>query len=113
MTNKIRSSKGDTSELIELAFTFVILSSSIGIKKLLNIIKHVLSWINYFFVSFYNTTVLNEMFKYFITFPIVGIILMKLGSPRGKEGHRIGKVSYFIVGYVIGFILDLLSELIF
>ena len=39
---------------------------------------------------------------YFITFPLVGVILMMLGSPRRKEGHWIGKILYFIVGYEIG-----------
>ena len=106
-------SKRAISELIELAFTFVILSSFLGIKETLNIIKQILSMFNSILVSFYNTTILNVMFKYFITFPIVGIILMRLGSPRGKEGHWIGKILYFIVGYGIGFILDFISRLIF
>lgn len=105
--------KKTTSELIELAFIFVILSSFFGIKETLNITKQVMSMFNYILVSFYDTTILNVMFKYFITFPIVGIILMRLGSPRGKEGHWIGKILYFIVGYGIGFILDFISRLIF
>ena len=106
-------SKRTTSELIELAFTFVILSSFLGIKETLNIIKQILSIFNSILVSFYDTTILNVMFKYFITFPIVGVILMMLGSPRGKEGYWIGKFLYFIVGYGIGFILDIISKLLF
>lgn len=106
-------SKRATSELIELVFTFVILSSFLGIKETLNIIKQILSMFNSILVSFYDTNILNVMFKYFITFPIVGVILMMLGSPRGKEGHWIGKILYFIVGYGIGLILDFISKLIF
>ena len=106
-------SKRTTSELIELAFTFIILSSFLGIKETLNIIKQILSMFNSILVSFYDTTILNVIFKYFITFPLVGVILMMLGSPRGKEGHWIGKILYFIVGYGIGFILDFISKLIF
>lgn len=106
-------SKRTTSELIELAFTFVILSSFLGFKETLNIIKQILSIFNSILVSFYDTTILNVMFKYFITFPIVGVILMMLGSPRGKEGHWIGRILYFIVGYGIGFILDFISKLLF
>ena len=106
-------SKRTTSELIELAFTFIILSSFLGIKETLNIIKQILSMFNSILVSFYDTTILNVMFKYFITFPIVGVILMMLGSPRGKEGHWIGRILYFIVGYGIGFILDFISKLLF
>ena len=106
-------SKRATSELIELVFTFVILSSFLGIKETLNIIKQILSMFNSILVSCYDTNILNVMFKYFITFPIVGVILMMLGSPRGKEGHWIGKILYFIVGYGIGLILDFISKLIF
>lgn len=102
-----------TSELIELAFTFVILSSFLGVKETLNIINQILSMFNSILVSFYDTTILNVIFKYFITFPIVGLILMMLGSSRGKEGHWIGKILYFIVGYGIGLILDFVSKLIF
>ena len=68
--------------------------------------------LNSILISFYDTTILNVMFKYFITFPIVGLILMILGSPRGKEGHWIGKILYFIVGYGIGFLLDIVSKLV-
>lgn len=90
-------SKRTISELIELVFTFVILSSLLGIKETLNIIKQILSlsMFNSILVSFYDTAILNVMFKYFITFPIVGIILMRLGSPRGKEGH--GLVKFYIL----------------
>ena len=106
-------SKKANSELMGLAFGFVILSGFLGIKESLNIVKQILSMFNSILVSFYDTTILNVMFKYFITYPIVGIILMKLGSPRGKEGHWIGRVLYFIVGYGIGIILDFISGLIF
>ena len=90
-------SKKVSSELTGIVLTFGILSSFIGIKETFNIIKQILSMLNSILISFYDTTILNVMFKYFITFPIVGLILMILGSPRGKEGHWIGKILYFIV----------------
>ena len=105
-------SKKVSSELTGIVLTFGILSSFIGIKETFNIIKQILSMLNYILISFYDTTILNVMFKYFITFPIVGLILMILGSPRGKEGHWIGKILYFIVGYGIGFLLDIVSKLV-
>jgi len=43
---------------------------------------------------------------------MVGVILTMLGSPRGKEGHRVGKILYFIVGYIVGAILDLIANII-
>lgn len=105
-------SKKVSSELTGIVLTFGILSSFIGIKETFNIIKRILSMLNSILISFYDTTILNVMFKYFITFPIVGLILMILGSPRGKEGHWIGKILYFIVGYGIGFLLDIVSKLV-
>ena len=101
-----------SSELTGNVLPFGILSSFIGIKETFNIIKQILSMFNSILISFYDTTILNVMLKYFITFPIVGLILMTLGSPRGKEGHWIGKILYFIVGYGIGFLLDIVSKLV-
>ncbi|HIT22586.1 MAG TPA: hypothetical protein IAB56_06460 [Candidatus Scybalousia intestinigallinarum] len=105
--------KKAASELIEFALAFIILSGFLGIRGTLNIIKAVLSGVNSILVSFYDTTILTVMFKYFITFPIVGVLLMRLGSLRGKKGHQFGKVLYFMVGYVIGLVLDFISGLIF
>lgn len=105
--------KKKTSELIDLIFTFVILSSFLGIKETFKIIMQILTEFNSILMSHFDTTILNVMFKYFITFPLVGIVLSTIGSPRGKEGHRIGKILYFTIGYVIGIILDLISKLIF
>jgi len=51
---------------------------------------------NSILVSFFDTTILNVMFKYFIAFPIVGLILLMLDLPRGKTGHLIGKFLYFV-----------------
>lgn len=106
-------SKKASSQLIELVFSFAILSSFLGFKKTLNIVKKMLSMFNSILVSFFDTTILNVMFKYFIAFPIVGLILVMLDLPRGKTGHLIGKFLYFVVGYGIGVILDFISRLIF
>ena len=106
-------SKKSTNELVNFILIFVILSCFLGIKETLNIVKLILSMVNSILVSFYDTTILTVMFKYVITFPLVGIFLMKLGSPRGKEGHWIGKVLYFIIGYVVSFLLYIIAGLIF
>lgn len=106
-------SKKRSNQLIELSFSFVILSSFIGIKETLTIAKQMFSMFNLILVSFYDITILNVMFKYLVTFPIVGLFLMMLGSSKGKEGHWIGKFLYFIIGYVIGVILDVISNQIF
>ncbi|MBR6820738.1 MAG: hypothetical protein IKM55_00770 [Bacilli bacterium] len=106
-------SKKSTNELVNFILTFVILSCFLGIKETLNIAKLILGMVNSILVSFYDTTILTVMFKYVVTFPLVGIFLMNLGSPKGKEGYWIGKVLYFIIGYAVSFLLDIIAGLIF
>ena len=60
-------SKKVSSELTGIVLTFGILSSFIGIKETFNIIKQILSMLNSILISFYDTTILNVMFKYFIS----------------------------------------------
>ena len=59
------------------------------------------------------SSILNINLKYYITYPIVGVILVIIKSPNGKKGSLIGKILYFLVGYIIGFVLDYISEMIF
>ena len=106
-------SRKDNVELIELIFRFAIFSSFLGVKATFNFIKQLLSLANSILVSLYDTTILNIIFKHFFAYPMVGVILMIIRSPKGKAGHWTGKVLYFIVGYVIGFALDFASKLFF
>ena len=59
------------------------------------------------------SSILNINLKYCITYPIVGVILVIIKSPNGKKDSLIGKILYFLVGYIIGFVLDYISEMIF
>ena len=84
-----------------------------GFKNTFSMFYQILKYMNSFLTQLYNVSVLSVYFKYFITFPIVGIILAAIGSPRGREGHIIGKILYFAVGYLVCIILDFISGLIF
>ena len=84
-----------------------------GLSYTMNLFYQLLKLFNFVFIQLNNTSILTIMFKYCIAYPIVGVILTAIGSPRGKEGHYIGKIFYFIVGYVVGVILDSLATLIF
>ena len=84
-----------------------------GLSYTVNLFYQLLKLFNSVFIQLNNTSILTIVFKYCIAYPIVGVILTAIGSPRGKEGHYIGKILYFIVGYVVGFILDSLATLIF
>jgi len=96
-----------------LIISIIVLSMCIGIKETMKLLYKALTYINTMLLQLENTSVLSVVFKYYITFPIVGIILSVIGSPRGKSGHIIGKVLYFVIGYVICLILDLVSRCIF
>ncbi len=84
------------------------------IKQLLsNSLIDIFKPVNEFIKFVFNESILTIYLKYFIVFPIVGLILVKIKSPKGKEGHIIGKILYFIVGYIVTFILDYIAEIIF
>lgn len=105
--------KKKTNDLMSLAMVLVLLYHYHGLEKTICMIKEMLTWVNNIMISYLDTTILTTLFKYCITFPIVGIILTQLGSPKGKKGKYIGKILYFIIGYGIGLGLDLLSKKIF
>lgn len=91
----------------------VILIKYIGLKASISLLYQMFKLFNTILLQFNNTSVFSFTFKYYVTFPIVGIVLSYLGSPRGKEGYLIGKILYFLVGYVSCFILDLIAGIIF
>lgn len=106
-------SKRKANDLASLIVLSGILIHAFGLKYTLDLFYQMFKQFNSVLMQLTNTSVLTAMFKYCIAFPIVGIILTAIGSPRGKEGHIIGKVLYFIVGYIIGFILDCIATIIF
>ncbi len=83
-----------------------------GFKNTLNIFYELLKSINLVMTQLCNESILTFVFKYLITFPIVGLLLAWIGSPRGRAGHYIGKVFYFVVGYVVAFALDLIAKFV-
>ncbi len=91
---------------------FVALVYIFGFKYTLDLVFQVLKLLNSVLLQFTNTSILTVMCKHYIVFSIVGIILCIIGT-RVKEGHLMGKVLYFIVGYIIGFVLNLLAKIIF
>lgn len=105
-------SKKNKAYISEIIYLFVILSCIVGISDALNIIKELLRNINLILIEIFDESILTIFFKYGITFTIVGIILAKLGSPRGKKGHYIGKTLYAIIGYIISKLLNNLPKIL-
>ena len=106
-------SKKRANSIFSLIVLSAILIYTFGLKYTLDLYFQTLKMFNSILLQLTNTSILTAMFKCCITFPIVGIILVVIGSPRDKEGHLIGKALHFIVGYIIGFILDCISSVIF
>jgi len=106
-------SKRRTNELTNMLFCIVFLISFIGFKNTIQLTYETLKNINIITQQLFSSSILSIIFKYFITFPIVGIILVKIKAPRGKTGHYIGKILYFIIGYIVAFLLDVCTKIIF
>ena len=106
-------SKRKTNEFINMLFCIVFLISFIGFKDTIQLIYETLKNINIITIKLFSSSVLSIIFKYFITFPIVGIILVKINVSKGKTGHYIGKILYFIIGYIVAFLLDVCAKIIF
>ncbi len=100
-------------DVVSLIFIVFILCKYVGIKETINLIYHMFQLFNTILIQFNNTSILSFVFKYYITFPIVGIILSFIGSHRGKEGKIVGKILYFIIGYVVCLVLDLIAKYMF
>ena len=106
-------SKCIKKEMSNLLFVFITLSGFLGIKETISVIKEIIKMYNKILTTYFDTTILNEMFSHCLTFPIVGIILVIIRSPKGKEGRVIGKILYFIIGYIIDIVLKYISNMIF
>lgn len=102
-----------TNDIVNLMILSIILIRYVGIKASINLLYQMLKIFNTILLQLCNISVLSFVFKYCITFPIVSIILSVLGSPRGKKGQIISKIFYFIIGYIICLVLDLIAKYIF
>lgn len=100
-------------DVVSLIFIVFILCKYVGIKETISLIYHMFQLFTIILLQFNNTSILSFVFKYYITFPIVGIILSFIGSHRGKEGKIVGKILYFIIGYVVCLVLDLIAKYMF
>ena len=92
---------------------FIIIAGLGGLKYAIDVFYQMFKTINTVLVSLNQDSILTMLFCYIISFTIVGVILLRIGSPKGKEGHFIGKLLYFIIGYGVSVILDFISRIIF
>ena len=101
------------SKDLSIILLFISMAYFNGFKNTCSIVYQTLKYMSFFLIQLYNTSILTIFFKHWITYTIVGIIFAIVSLPRGKEGHVIGKILYFVVGYLVCAILDLISGCIF
>ena len=101
------------SNIKGLIIILVIITFYNGIGYTLAFLYQLLKLFNTIFLQLYSNSVLSMLFKHHVVFPIVGIILVAIGSPKGREGRLIGKILYYVIGLGIAFLLNYLSNFIF
>lgn len=106
-------SKRISKDLFNLIVIISLMIYYNGLSYTADLFYQLLKLFNSVIIQLNNTSILTVMFKFCIAYPIVGVILTEIGSPRGKEEHYIGKILYFIVGYIVGFVLDHISYVVF
>lgn len=107
----MRKTKNDA--LSDAVYYFIIVVALLGFEKGVQLFMEVLSLFNSILMECFNPNILEVTLKHIITYSIVGIIFSIISCPRGKIGHKVGKVLYFLVGFVTSAVLELLSKLIF
>lgn len=105
--------KKKNRDLTQLIILLSIMIYFYGARYTFNLIFNIFKMMNTILTQTLNSSLLSYTFKYGITFAIVGFILFKINSPRGKVGHILGKVLYAIVGLIVSCILNGISRLIF
>lgn len=110
----------DKETLVSLILIIGIIFYFKGLNGVLEFIKNlssafwsVLKMLNLITVQSTGDTILTLIFSSSITFMIVGIILELFNIPKGKFGRLFGKVSFWLIGIPISFILNILGRLIF
>lgn len=92
---------------------FILMVSFLGFETGIQLFKEIVVLFNSILANYCDSNILDITLNHAITYSIVGMIFSIIGCPRGKTGHIIGKILYFLVGFVIGAVLDLISKLIF
>lgn len=105
--------KRKSNELVKLIVLLIYIIYHYGLSYLIKIIQFLFNSLNSFAVQICNTSILSIYLKYYITYPIVGLLFTLFHVSIGRSGHYIGKVLYFLVGYVTCIILDCIASFIF
>ena len=106
-------SKEINDSLLEYSCILAILTYFTGFENAYNIMLQTLKQVNDIIYQVMHTSMLSLAFGYTITYFLVRMILTAIRAPRGKEGHFIGKILYFVVSWLVGIGLDRVSKIIF
>lgn len=100
--------------LVCIAFCFNGLNGVLQLIKNLRItLWSVLKMLNLITINFTGDTILALIFSSGITFIIVGILLELFNITKGIFGRFFGKISFWLIGIPVSFVLNILGRLIF
>lgn len=115
----IHMRKKDKEAIISLILLIGIIFHFQGLNGVIEFIKNigisfwsVLKMLNQITVQMTDDTVLALMFSSSITFVLVGIVLEIFNIPRGKFGKIFGKISFWLIGFPVSFVLNIIGRLI-
>lgn len=111
--------KKDKEAIISLILLIGIILHFQGLNGVIEFIKNigisfwsVLKMLDQITVQMTDDTVLALMFSSSITFVLVGIVLEIFNIPRGKFGKIFGKISFWLIGFPVSFVLNIIGRLI-
>lgn len=100
--------------ILGLIFYYQGINGLFGFLKTMGITMwEILKMINMVLIEIIGDSILKFLFKTTITFLIVGFILEFLSISKGTFGKWFGKVAFWLIGFPVSFLLNLLSGLIF
>ncbi len=98
--------------ILSLALILYIFFKSVGVYETMSVFWQVFKGVSSLVMQLLNTSILNILFKHRIVYYIVGVMLAVFQIPKGKEGHYIGVMFYFLIGLLVEPILNFLSTVI-
>lgn len=81
--------------------------------SLLNSFFQTLKLVNQITIQINGDSLLTNLFQTSITFFTVGIIFELLNVKKGKFGKYFGKVTFWLIGFPVAFILNQVSKFLF
>lgn len=103
--------------IISIIFIIFLATGINGVLNFLDVVKLVfitlVSAINSLTIALIGDSIYTLLFKSTITYFLVGLILSFYNIKHGRFAKYFGKVSYYIIGYFVAVILNIIASLFY